>query len=74
MSLKQEKRRVFWYVTDFWEVFYAIPVRVKNNSLLWHLGDGLYETYYRPVWRNLYKRRKWANRAAKKLNRKAGSL
>jgi len=66
--IKPKKGRVYWFVTDFWEKFYTIPVtRHKRGCLKWHLGDGLYE-YYRSDPQRLFRKKKQAERAAATLN------
>ena len=70
MKFKPKKGRAYWYVTDFWEVFYPIPVTFDGKCYKWHLGDGLYECFYdyevRP--QRLFRKKKSAARAAAKLN------
>ena len=69
MIKKPLKGRTYWYVTDFWEKFYEIPVARHKNGLKWHLGSGLYEHYrsYEP--QNLFRKRKTARKRAAKLNK-----
>jgi len=62
--------QTYWYVTDIWEKFRAIPVMVDNKTMIWSLGEGLYE-FYPLSWRRLYRTQKQAAYVAKKLNRKA---
>ena len=70
-----KKGRVYWYVTDFWEAFYTIPVTVKwrkgKYTAIWHLGGGINHIYYRASPCDIYKKRKQAEREAKKRNKEA---
>ena len=65
--------RRYWYVTDFWEKYHVIPVIYDGNRLVWHLGDGFYEYYYKHEYNRsqLFRRQKRAERAAAKLNERA---
>jgi len=65
--IKPKKGRVYWFVTDFWERFYTIPIKRHKKGLQWHLGDGLYE-YYQYDPQRLYCKKKQAEKAAAKLN------
>ncbi|MCL2703875.1 MAG: hypothetical protein FWE91_09750 [Defluviitaleaceae bacterium] len=68
MACKPKKGRVYWFVTDFWERFYTIPVKTHKKGLQWHLGDGLYEYYYHYEPQYLYRKKKQAEAMAAKLN------
>ena len=69
MITTPKKGREYWYVTDFWERFYTIPVTAHKKGLKWHLGDGLYERYHSYDPQHLFRKKKHAEAMAAKLNK-----
>jgi len=70
MVLFPKAKRIYWYVTDIWETFCAVPVSVEGNQLNWDLGDGYFEAY--PMSRlSLYRTQEQADQKAKLLNKRS---
>ena len=70
----------YWYVTDFREIFFVIPVRVEKITetghllIIWELSDGLIEAYEVADPADLFVTRAAADKEAHRRNKytKAG--
>jgi hypothetical protein len=59
----------YWFVTDYWERFYAVPVTVCKNELVWTIAENEFVEY--PINRRwLYNTQYRAKRVAARLNKR----
>ena len=69
------KCRKRWYVTDFWEEFHVIPVKItgkigrREYAVVWELGDGLTHEY-RASRKDIFTTKTRAAREARRKNEK----
>ena len=77
MVLFPRRDKIYWYVTDVWEVFVVVPVRVQYNRVVAAPARFKIKLVFMEhpdriaTRRELYRTRKQAAHVADKMNRKA---
>ena len=74
MVLFPQRDKIYWYVTDIWETFVPVPIKIcPSGKMCEQFGYGRCCEHLSISRRFLYKTRKKTLQVAKKLNREESS-